>query len=258
MSLLTVPDPPPNRRRPLVVVLTLVVIAGAAYFALTWFISDTERPDSVAARPEAPTPAAPEPEPEPIAPPADSAPDPAPGVEATAPAAPLIPEPRLRVTSDVFGADVFIDRKFVGKTPFESFDVTSGAHQVNVHAPGHESVSYEVTIGSDVIDLDATFAVVRLDARVAVVHKHRVGDCAGELVADLDGIHYRTDDDDAFSVGIHALEEFSVDYLRHNLRLTVRDGRTYNFTDGEANADKLFVFHRDVEKARARLAGAGS
>ena len=53
------------------------------------------------------------------------------------------------------------------------------------------------------------------------------------------------------------LEEFSMDYLEHNRRLKVRGGRTYNFTDEEPNADKLFVFHREVEEARTRLS-AGS
>ena len=30
-------------------------------------------------------------------------------------------------------------------------------------------------------------------------------------------------------------------------------GKLFNFTDPEGNADRLFVFHRDVDKARARL-----
>ena len=36
-----------------------------------------------------------------------------------------------------------------------------------------------------------------------------------------------------------------------------RDGRTYTCTDGEPNADKLFVFHREVQKVRERLAASG-
>ena len=35
-----------------------------------------------------------------------------------------------------------------------------------------------------------------------------------------------------------------------------RGGRTYNFTDEQETADALFVFHRDVEQARNRLANA--
>jgi hypothetical protein len=46
---------------------------------------------------------------------------------------------------------------------------------------------------------------------------------------------------------------FQVDYLEKNLRLALKSGKQYNFTDPEGNADRLFVFHRDVEKARERL-----
>jgi hypothetical protein len=48
-----------------------------------------------------------------------------------------------------------------------------------------------------------------------------------------------------------------VDYLDKNLRVKVRNGKTYNFTDPDGNADRLFVFHRDVDKVRQRLAGGG-
>jgi hypothetical protein len=165
----------------------------------------------------------------------------------------VVPEPlplpefvRLRVTSDVDGADVFIDRQYVGKTPFESSDVTLGPHRVNVEAPGYDGFREDVEIGDSVADVDVTFTVVRLDERVAVVHKHRFGNCAGYLVANLDGIQYQTDGEDAFSVALDALEEFSVDYIAHNLRVQSRGGRVFNFTDTEANADNLFVFHREV------------
>jgi len=33
-----------------------------------------------------------------------------------------------------------------------------------------------------------------------------------------------------------------------------RGGKTWNFTDKSENADKLFVFHRDLAKAREKLA----
>jgi hypothetical protein len=49
------------------------------------------------------------------------------------------------------------------------------------------------------------------------------------------------------------LETFQVDYLEKNLRVKLPKGRQFNFTDPEGNADRLFVFHRDVEKARERL-----
>ena len=263
MSLLTAPERPLSSGwRPLRIILVLALAVGVGYFVFTRDASDPESGDVVVARPDPLPPVAPdsepvvrpEPVPEPVVPPAPApGPEPAPAIAARA------PEPRLRVSSDVPGADVFIDRNFAGKTPFESFDVELGSRRVSVYAPGYEGVTYyNVAIGDEVTSLDATFTVVRLDARVAVLHKHLSGSCEGELVADLDGIHYRTDGDDAFSVGLHAFDEFRVDYLKHNLRLKVRDGRTYNFTDSEPNADKLFVFHRDVEKAREKLASGGS
>ena len=109
-------------------------------------------------------------------------------------------------------------------------------------------------VGGELTTIDVRFRQVRLDQRIPVVHKHRFGDCEGHLVATTAGIVYETDDDDAFQVGLGGLEEFEVDYMAHNLRLKVRGGRTYNFTDGGENADALFVFHRAVEEARERLA----
>jgi hypothetical protein len=46
---------------------------------------------------------------------------------------------------------------------------------------------------------------------------------------------------------------FTVDYLDKNLRVKIKGGKQYNFADPMGNADNLFVFHRDVEKARERL-----
>ena len=40
----------------------------------------------------------------------------------------------------------------------------------------------------------------------------------------------------------------------NQLRVKQRGGKTWNFTDRGANADALFVFHRDVESARKKLA----
>ena len=188
---------------------------------------------------------------------APARPEPEPAPERVVPTPPPLPEPvRLRITSDVEDADVFIDRQYVGKTPFESSDVARGPHRVNVSAPGHDGFSQDVDIGDAVTHLNVAFTIVRLDERVAVVHKHRFGDCAGDLVANLDGIQYQTNGKDAFSVAFDALDEFSVDYLEHNLRIEIRRDRTYNFTDTEANADKLFVFHREVEQAYKRLVAA--
>lgn len=208
---------------------------------------DAPRAPAAPADPEppvaaAPEPVAPVPEPEPEAAPEPPPPEP--------PPPPIV----LRVTSDIDGADVFIDRVHVGVTPFETHDVEPGRRRINVIAAGYESHAEEVEIGDDLTSVTAAFRLVRLDERIAVVHRHRFGDCEGELLASTTGIAYRTDDDDAFEVGLDDLEEFAVDYLEHNLRIKVRGGRTYNFTDRQENADALFVFHREVEEARERLA----
>ena len=49
------------------------------------------------------------------------------------------------------------------------------------------------------------------------------------------------------------IETFEVDYLAKNLKLKVKKGKTWNFADPDGNADRLFIFHRDVDKARQRL-----
>ena len=46
-----------------------------------------------------------------------------------------------------------------------------------------------------------------------------------------------------------------MDYQEKVLRLKLKGGKSFNFTTKAANADPLFVFHRDVEKARKKLAG---
>ena len=261
MGLFDEPEAPSRGAARWVTSIMLVALgAGAVFLLLPQSTDDADTPPraepepSVSAAPPpaevSREPARPEPEPEPTV-------EPGPVPERVVPTPPPLPEPvRLRITSDVDDADVFIDRQYVGKTPFESSDVARGPHRVNVSAPGHVGFSQEVDISDAVTQLNVAFTIVRLDERVEVVHKHRFGDCAGDLVASLDGIHYQTGGEDAFSVAFDALEEFSVDYLEHNLRIEIRRGRTYNFTDTEANADKLFVFHREVERAYKRLVAA--
>ena len=254
--------PPPRRRRPYWLIAVVLAAAAAAWLLAPRFLTperDTgsaapaaspapppaaaDAPETVVAEAPDPEPAGPEPEPEPAAEPEPPAPEPP-------PPPPIV----LRVTSDVDGADVFIDRQHVGTTPFESHAVEPGRYRINVAATGYESHAEDVEITGDLTSVQAVFRLVRLDERIPVVHRHRFGDCQGELLASTGGITYRTDDDDAFEVGLDDLEEFEVDYLEHNLRIKVRGGRTYNFTDRQENADALFVFHREVEEARERLA----
>ncbi len=179
--------------------------------------------------------------------------------EAPEPSSPETPPPSaecgvLRIEADVPGAQVFIDRQFVGAAPVTADNLTPGTHQLNVSAEGFDSIAMpiEVTVGSR--DMLVRFREVRLDSAIDVVHRHGVGSCRGKLVATPSGIRYETaNKGDAFTTPLHTLETFQVDYLEKNLRVKLPKGRQFNFTDPDGNADRLFVFHRDVEKARDRL-----
>jgi len=154
------------------------------------------------------------------------------------------------------GAQVFIDRQFVGTAPLSAENVKPGTHQLNVTAEGFDGIAQTIDVEPGPRDLTFRFRDVRLDATLAVVHKHRIGSCTGRLVATAEGIRYdTTDTDDGFSVQLGDLETFQVDYQEKNLRIKLRKGRQFNFTDPDGNADRLFVFHRDVERVRQKLAG---
>ena len=152
------------------------------------------------------------------------------------------------------GALVFLDREFLGATPFEIVEVSSGFHRLNVSAEGHQGFVETIEISDEPLLIEVRFLETQLDTRIAVVHKHRIGSCRGLLRADLNGMHYETDADDAFSITLSEIEVHTIDYLDHTLTLKRRSGRTYNFTDEQETADALFVFHRDVERAREQLA----
>lgn len=161
----------------------------------------------------------------------------------------------LRIETDVPNAQVFIDRQFIGTAPVTAANVKPGTHQLNVSAEGFEGIARSIEVEAGSRDLMIRFREVKLDARAAVVHKHGIGSCRGELVATPQGLEYVTDNkDDRFVVPMADLEQFAVNYQDKNLRVKVRRGKQYNFTDPDGNADRLFVFHRDVDKARQRLA----
>jgi hypothetical protein len=188
--------------------------------------------------------------------PAARAPRPRPKPVAEAPSAPAAPAgPTLVVDSDVPGASVFVDRRYLGTTPLRTSDVTPGTHQVNVSAEGQEGVARTVEIAeTGETSVTLKFKEVTLSASVPVVHKHAMGSCEGRLTAGLDGLRYvTTNKGDAFSLPFGDLEVFEIDYLQKLLKVKRRGGKTWNFTDRTANADALFVFHRDVTKARAKL-----
>ena len=87
-----------------------------------------------------------------------------------------------------------------------------------------------------------------------MIHKHGIGSCRGTLIATPQGLRYdTTNKGDAFLVPLTNLEVFDVNYLEKNLRVKIRSGKQFDFTDPAGNADNLFVFHRDVDRARHRL-----
>jgi len=198
-------------------------------------------------RAEAPRPAAP--------PPPAARRAPAPIAEPTpAPAEAPISVGVLHIDSDVPGAQVFIDREFLGVAPVTAANVKPGTHRINVSAEGYDGVAETIEVSPGPRDLMLKLKEVRLDAKLDVIHKHRLGECKGRLIATPQGMRYQTTDkDDTFTAPLADLDTFNVDYLEKNLRVKLRNGKLFNFTDPEGNADRLFVFHRDVEKARGRL-----
>jgi len=162
------------------------------------------------------------------------------------------PAPRLSVTADVPGAQVFLDREFVGEAPLKIPDVEPGRHRLNVSAQGYDGYSEDIQVVAGTNEIVVRFKEVRLDESLAVKHKHGIGSCEGRLTATPAGLRYQTDHDkDGFSIPFASLEPLEVDYLKRNLRVKVRGGRTYNFTADDADA--LLVFQREVEAARERL-----
>ena len=57
----------------------------------------------------------------------------------------------------------------------------------------------------------------------------------------------------AFKGGRGKIDDLFRSDNEKNLKVKLPKGKQFNFTDPQGNADHLFVFHRDVEKARERL-----
>jgi hypothetical protein len=250
------------------VLVPAVALAFAIGVALT-VVMMRDAPEApaptTAARAEVePAPAA-EPAPAPEAPPADAArprarriappaPDDAPAATVPAPEAPAARGGTLRIDADVPGAQVFIDRVFLGTTPLVAENLEPGTHQLNVSAEGFDSIAQQITVEPGTRELALRFREVRLDASLDVIHRHGIGSCRGRLVATPQGLRFETTNrDDQFTTPLLDLEVFQVDYLEKNLRVKLLKGRQFNFTDPDGNADRLFVFHRDVDRARERL-----
>ena len=253
-----------NHRTLLGMFIGLVLLAGAVVTLNLMLprpvpptaVGNSKTPTPRPAVKEAPKAEAPEPEPErrstrsAPATKLEPAPSPAP---ASAPVA--APEAGvLHIDSDVPGAKIFIDREYIGATPVTAQNIRSGSHVLNASAQGYDVVADTIEVSPGSRDILVRLKEVRLDSKIDVVHKHRIGSCKGRLVATPQGLRYETTDkDDAFSSALLDLETFQVDYLEKNLRVKPQKGRRYDFTDPEGNADRLFVFHRDVDKARERL-----
>src|SRR5262245_24644754 len=253
-------------RRVLVAVFGLIVILAGGW--ALWQRVRSQPPRASETNRIAPAaPVLPRTEPPPGAPPAP-APERGPATpsrparRAAAPKEPAPVEPVssapmaiLRIDSDVAGAQVFIDRNYIGVTPITSPEIAPGAHRVNVVATGYESIAENIDVEAGTRDLQFNFKEVRLDVAVDVVHKHRFGSCKGRLVATPQGLRYESSDkDDRFTLALTDLDLFEVDYLAKTLKVKGRKGKRYDFSDPTAaNGDRLFVFHRDVDKARQRL-----
>ena len=250
-----------NRRT--LVIIVLVALAVLAGIVITINLMRPAPPPAEVVRTEAPKPVPPpKPKPEPPKP----APQPERRVARAAPAPKPEPEPApppveaapeagiLHIDSDIPGAQVFLDRAFLGTTPVTAENVKPGTHRLNLSVQGYEGILREIEVASGSHDLLIKFKEVHLDARLDVVHKHRMGGCKGRLIATPRGLRYdTTDKNDAFSAGLLDLETFEINYLEKRLTIKSRKGKRYDFTDPEGNADRLFVFHRDVQKARERL-----
>lgn len=245
----------------------VLLVGGSVMLAVS--CSSPEPAKNVENRPvEAPKPA---PAPPPVAAKPEPKPEPAPAPEARrrAPAAKAEPKPEpvapapaapdpglvtLRVESDVPEAQVFVDRTFIGKAPVTTTDIKAGAHKINVSAPGFDGVARDVELSPGSNDVTIKLREVRLNTSLDVVHKHRMGSCKGRLVATPQGLRYDSSDkDDSFRTALLDLDTFEIDYLDKNLKIKLKNGKQFNFTDPAGKADNLFVFHRDVEKARERL-----
>ncbi len=253
---------PGHARSRLSVIVALVVVVGLCAL-LAWWLKPP--PEAVAPAPtvQAPletTPVSPPPRSStPAAAPAERARRPESRPETknqpATPAPNAAAHPSLRVTSDVAGAFVFVDRKYLGKTPLDTSDVEPGSHHLQVSAEGYDGASQSIEIAAaGPTDVAVSLKTVALNATVPVVHKHRFGSCEGTLAADVRGLRYQTANrDDAWTLTFGDLEKFALDYQSKTLQIRQRGGRTWNFTTRASNADPLLVFQREVDHARSRL-----
>jgi hypothetical protein len=163
----------------------------------------------------------------------------------------------LRVEADVPDADVFVDRVYKGKAPLVLTDIAPGPHRINVSVEGYDGYAETVNVTGEPQSVAVRFKQVRLAAGVDVVHKHGIGSCRGRLSATPAGLRYvPAKGDDGFDVPLSSVESLDTDYLKKQLTVKLRGGRTYNFTEPAGNADALVSFQQAVAKAQSRLAAS--
>lgn len=175
--------------------------------------------------------------------------------------APATPSPEaapalgtLIIESDVPETSVFIDRVYLGNAPVTARNLTPGSHRLNMSVTGYEGVSETIEVEAGTHTISMKFKEIKLDEKLDVTHKHAIGSCSGTLRASPQRLTYETTHSgDAFALALTNLDVFEVDYVQKNLKVKLRDGKTYNFTDSEGNADRLYLFHQTVQKARQRL-----
>lgn len=173
----------------------------------------------------------------------------------TKPVAPTLPPATatIKFESDVPDASVFLDRVYLGTTPLTVPNVKPGAHRLNASATGYDGIAENIEIVPGPRDILLKFKEIRLDVSVAVVHKHAIGSCAGKLVATPQGVKYdTTSEGDRFEVPLDGLAELELDYLGKKLRIKLKTGKNYSFTEAGGGADQLYAFHREVEAARKK------
>jgi len=54
----------------------------------------------------------------------------------------------ISVDSNVYGADVYVDGAYIGKTPIADYPITSGSHTISVEKEGYESYTEYVNVNS--------------------------------------------------------------------------------------------------------------
>jgi hypothetical protein len=244
------------RNRPLVIIAAGVAVLGVAMvFFFSWpparEPARRERPPASSPEPARAPQAAPAPEPTLAARP--PAPRPAEPPASTVPDAPPTAG-TLIIESDVPDTSVFLDRVFLGTAPVTARDVAPGPHRLNLSPTGYEGYVDTIDVAPGTRTLSIKFKEVRLDATLAVAHKHAIGSCTGTLHATPQGLTYTTvNTSDGFTVPLTGFDTFVMDYLAKTLRVKIKGGKSYNFTDPDGNVNRLYLFHQEVDKARQRL-----